>query len=153
MSWDLSAGAARAAVGQWGGRRAPPSLEAVGKPRLCAQRCRWELTDTSPMHGAVPPCIHRAVHAVRAATDGSGFQVMWGWDLLAGCRALWPDYVRGSSSPLTPHLLRSSSALAISPRVRGLRCWGSSSHLSLILGYPRRFQCPGIRGAGGEAVA
>ncbi|XP_068516659.1 dephospho-CoA kinase domain-containing protein isoform X1 [Anas acuta] len=26
------------------------------------------------MHGAVPPCIHRAVHAVRAATDGSGFQ-------------------------------------------------------------------------------
>ncbi|KAM9174914.1 dephospho-CoA kinase domain-containing protein isoform 2-T2 [Mergus octosetaceus] len=26
------------------------------------------------MHGAVPPCIRRAVHAVRAATDGSGFQ-------------------------------------------------------------------------------
>uniref|UniRef100_A0A8C9EMV6 Dephospho-CoA kinase domain containing n=1 Tax=Pavo cristatus TaxID=9049 RepID=A0A8C9EMV6_PAVCR len=97
-----------------------------------------ELTATSSLLRAVISCIRRAVHAVRAADDSAGFQVMQRCDLLAGSRGLRPDYVRGSLSPLAPHLLRSSRAHCLSSWAEVL------GYRYVILDIPLLFETKGL---------
>lgn len=98
-----------------------------------------ELTATSSLLRALVSCIRRTVHAVHAVDDSAGFQVMQRCDLLAGSRGLRPDYVRGSLSPLAPHLLRSSRAHYLSSWAEVL---GEFFPLSLIPCHPAR--CVGV---------
>lgn len=107
-----------------------------------------ELTARSSLLRAVISCIRRAVHAVRAADDSAGFQVVQRCDLLAVSRGLRPDYVKGSLS-LAPHLLRSSRAHYLSSWAEVL---SEFFPLSQILCHPARsVGCPLIWDAVGEA--